>query len=187
MRRTNNIGTSGVESIRIGEMLICDLPIAEGARAKQQMPLAEDQERQNKILNILRGYPNQGVAYLSGRIAESEDSINRISDVKLQSAQLISEYTAQITLCKFRDDEIARIDDDDETKPQQIKDLMKRFPPYKVEAMQQQIEQSTEAIARAETVIAAEFNTIAELRELKVLCEQRDLKLRYLGARVSLD
>ena len=50
--------------------------------------------------------------------------------------------------------------------------------------MEQQIIQSTEAIERADGVIAKEYASIAELRELKGLCEQRDMKLRYLGAKV---
>ena len=44
--------------------------------------------------------------------------------------------------------------------------------------------QSTEAIDRADGVIATEYASIAEMRELKGLCDQRDLKLRYLGSQV---
>lgn len=184
MKKTDNIGVSGVESIRIGEMLIGDLPIAEGAIAKWQMPIAEDAARQNKINNILGGYPTQAVAYLDSRIVECEQNIRKIGEMKVQQSQLISEYTSQITLCKFRDEEVARIDEADPEKETRIKDLFKRFPPYQVDAMQLQIEQSTDAIDRADDVIAQEYKSIAELRELKGLCEQRDLKLRHLGAKI---
>ena len=184
MKERGNIGATGVDSIRINDMRICDLPIAESAIAKQQLPLAEDVERQNKINNILAGYPTHRVPYLESRIRECEVTISKIGEMKAQQSALISEYTSQITLCKFRDEEIARIPDDDPDKEQKSKDLFKRFPPYKVEAMNQQIVQSTEAIERADEVIAEEYNNISEFREIKGLCEQRDSKLRHLGAKV---
>jgi len=187
MKTTSNIGTTGVDSIRIGEMKICDLPIAESAIAKQQIPLAEDVERQNKINNILAGYPTHSLKYLSGRITECEQNIVRIGEMKNQQAKMISDYTAQITLCKYRDEEVHRLSEDDPERDAKIKDLFKRFPPYQVPAMEQQLEQSTDAIDRADGVIATEYSSIAEMRELKGLCEQRDLKLRYLGAQVATD
>lgn len=182
MKERGNIGVKGVESIRIGDMKICDLPIAEGAIAKQQLPLAEDTERRNEIKNILAGYPKQSVIWIESRIRECEENILRIGDMKAQQHAMISEYNSQISLCRFRDDEISRIDEDDDERDAKIKDLFKRFPPYKVPAMEQQIIQNAEAIERADAVIVTEYESIAEMRELKGLCEQRDLKLRYLGA-----
>ena len=182
MKERGNIGVKGVESIRIGDMKICDLPIAEGAIAKQQIPLAEDTERKNEIKNILAGYPKQSVVWIDSRIKECEVNISRIGDMKVQQHAMISEYNSQISLCRFRDEEISRIDEDDEERDAKIKDLFKRFPPYKVTAMEQQIIQSAEAVERADEVIAKEYASIAELREIKGLCEQRDMKLRYLGA-----
>ena len=184
MKERGNIGVTGVGSIRLGDMKIGDLPIAEGAIAKQQMPLAEDTERQNEIKNILAGYPKQSVVYLESRISEAEQNIIRINDMKSQQTAMVSEYTSQISLCKFRDDEISRIAEDDDDREAKMKDLFKRFPPYKVPAMEQQIIQSSEAIERADGVIAKEYTSIAELREIKGLCVQRDMKLRYLGAEV---
>jgi len=130
----------------------------------------------------LAGYPKQSVAYLNSRITESEQNILRIGDMKTQQHAMISEYNSQISLCRFRDEEIMRIDEDDKERDTKIKELFKRFPPYQVPAMEQQIIQSAEAIERADGVIAKEYSTIAEMRELKGLCEQRDIKLRYLGA-----
>jgi len=182
---TKNIGISGVDSIRIGDMRIEELPIAENAIARQQIPLAEDVERQNKIKGILVGYPKQRVDYLNHRIVECEDNIVKIGEMKSQQSVTISEYTSQITLCKFRDKEIAKIAEDDENRDSKIKELFKDFPPYQVEAMEQQITQSGEAIERADGVIAEEYSSIADIRELKALCEQRDLKLRNLGAKVK--
>ena len=182
---TKNIGISGVDSIRIGDMRIEELPIAENAIARQQIPLAEDVERQNKIKGILVGYPKQKVDYLKNRIVECEDNIVKIGEMKSQQSVIISEYTSQITLCKFRDKEIAKITEDDENRDSKIKELFKDFPPYQVDAMEQQIKQSGEAIERADGVIAQEYSSIADMRELKALCEQRDLKLRNLGAKVK--
>jgi len=185
MKTTKNIGISGVDSIRIGEMKICDLPIAESAIAAQQIPLSEDVERQNKIADVLRGYPTHKVGYLTSRMHESELNIVKIGEMKSQQSVLISEYTAQITLCQFRDKQIALIDDLDVDKDAKIKQLFKDFPPYQVDAMTQQIIQSKESIERADSVIASEYNSIAEMRELKGLCEQRDTVLRNLNAQVA--
>lgn len=186
MKPRGNIGVEGTASIRIGDMQICDLPIAESAIDKQQLPLAEDVERQNKINNILAGYPTHRISYIESRIHECEVNIMRIGQMKTEQSAMISEYTGQITLCKFRDEEIARIAEDDPEKDAKIKDLFKRFPPYKVKAMNQQIVQSTETIERGDEVIASEYKSIAELREVRALCEQRDIKLRHLGAKVAV-
>jgi CRISPR/Cas system-associated endoribonuclease Cas2 len=185
MKSRGNVGVEGVASIRIGDMQICDLPIAESAIAKQQIPIAEDTERQNKINNILAGYPTQKISYLEGRINECRTNVERITQMKAEQSAMISEYTSQITLCKFRDEEIARIDDDDPEKDEKIKALFKRFPPYKVDAMNQQITQSNETIERGDAVIAQEYKSITELSEIKTLCEQRDIKLRHLGVKVA--
>lgn len=187
MAKRGNIGIKGVDSIRLGDMKICDLPIAEGACAQRQIPLAEDAERKAEIENILAGYPKQKVGYLNSRMRECEENVVRVGQMKSQQSAMISEYTSQISLCKFRDDEIAKIAEDDEERDAKIKDLFKRFPPYKVPAMEQQVIQSNEALQRADEVIAKEYASIAELREIKGLCEQRDNKLRHLGVRVEMD
>lgn len=185
MAKRGNIGVEGVESIRLGDLKICDLPIAESAIAQQQIPLAEDTERQNKINNILAGYPKQSISYIDSRLVECETNIGRVNQLKVQQSAMISEYTSQLTLCKFRDNEINKIEDDDPEKENKIKELFKQFPPYNVEAMEKQIIQSEAALQRCDEVIAVEYNSIAELRELKGLCEQRDAKLRNLGAKVA--
>ena len=185
MKRTPNIGETGASSIRLGEMKICDLPIGECARAASQLPLVEDTERQNKIENVLAGFPKHRVDYLEGRIRESEVNILHIQEMKQQQQALISEYTSHISLCEFRDKEIERIPSTDPDREEKISDLNKRFPPYNVSAMQQQIVQSGEAIVRADEVIAQEYNSIAEMREFLVQCRVRDAKLKALGAKVA--
>lgn len=185
MKSTPNVGEIGLNSIRLGEMKICDLPIGECARAASQLPLVEDTERQNKIEDILAGFPKHRVDYLEGRIRECERNILHIQEMKSQQQSLISEYTSQISLCEFRDKEIDRISADDPARDEKISDLSKRFPPYNVSAMQQQIIQSGEALVRADEVIAQEYNSISELRETLVHCRARDAKLRALGVTVA--
>lgn len=186
MKSTKNIGESGPNSIRIGGMKICDLPIAESAAAKQQLPLALDTERQNKIDDVIAGAPKQRVTYLESRIIECQANVVRISEMKSQQQATISEYVSQISLCKFRDGEISKLGEDDSDYDKKAKDLYKQFPPYDVKAMEQQIEQSEESIIRADEVIAKEYTSIAELRELLVLCQQRDTLLRSLGASIAV-
>lgn len=186
MKTTTNIGICGPDSIRVGGMKIQDLPIAEMAAASSQLPLAEDTERQNKVNDTIVAAPKQRVSYLEGRIAECEANIIRINGMKGQQQQMISEYTAQIGLCKFRDKEIGDIADDDPERDALIRDLNKRFPPYNVSAMEQQIVQNTEAMERVDNVVAQEYTSIAELREYLVLCQARDVKLRALGVEIKV-
>jgi len=185
MKITPNIGETGVDSIRIGGMRISDLPIAENALARPQLPIAEDTERQNKINDILAASPKPRVTYLDSRIIECHANVVRISEMKSQQQAMISEYTSQVGLCKFRDGEIAKIAEDDPERKQKIKDLNKQFPPYNVEAMNQQIVQSLEGIERADEVIASEYKSIAELRELLGSCQARDNQLRSLGVTIA--
>jgi len=185
MKIDNNIGISGVDSIRIGDMKICDLPIAENALARQQIPLVEDTERQNKVNDIIVGSPKQRVTYLESRIVECQANVVRISEMKSQQQSIISEYTSHISLCKFRDKEIEKLVDDEDYDTK-VKELNKQFPPYSVSAMEQQIKQSVEAVERADDVIATEYNSMSELRELLVLCQQRDIQLRGLGVTIAV-
>lgn len=186
MKTTTSTGLVGPESIRIGGMKVQDLPLAEMAQAASQLPLAEDTARQNKIDDIIVGAPKQRVSYLEGRIAECQANVVRIGGMKQQQQQMINEYSAQISLCAFRDKEIANIADDDPERDALVRDLNKRFPPYNVIAMEQQIVQSTEAIERADGVIAQEYASVAELREYLVLCQARDVKLRALGVEIKV-
>lgn len=176
----DNIGETGVESIRLKGMRISELPIAENALARPQLPLAEDVQRKNGINNILAGAPKQSVAYLKSRTVECQQNIERISALKAREGDLISEYSGLIRLCEMRDTELEKLE-----SPQEIADLKKRFPPYDIDRMKQQIVQSTESIARSDVVIAKEHDGIAELREVMALCKKRDSDLRNLGARVA--
>lgn len=183
-----NIGEVGIKSIRIGGMKIQDLPIAELAHAKQQLPLAIDQQRLNKVRNVVKRYPTQRCDYLRSRITECEENIQRIKGVRGQQQKMIQDYQGHISMCEYRDREVAKLGEMDlpeETLRINVKDLEKRFPPYNVEKMQQQIAQCEEAIVRAEDVVGKEYGSIAEFRELLGKCELRDIQLRNLGVGVA--
>ncbi len=178
--QSSNVGERGPGSIRVAGMRIEDLPIAEQAAARQQLPLVLDMDRRNQIENIIVGSPKQDVSYLKARIAECLDSIGRIGDLKTRELALIAEYTGHITLCRYRDDLLEK-----ETDPDRIREIERKFPPYNVEKMEQQIEQSKASIARAEAAIEQEHASIRELNAVVGKCEVRDQRLRALGVRIG--
>ncbi len=177
MQKTSNIGQTGVESIRIGGMLISDLPMAELASARTQIKLALDTERQSKIDGVVKASPTQSIDYLESRAKEATHNVKRIQDMKEREQKTINEYLGTIKLCEHRDREIAKF-------PIREKELKLQFPPYNVDAMRQQIVQSTETMVRCDDVIAQEYRSIAEIREVIGRCKARDIELRNLGVHI---
>ena len=180
MMQSSNVGERGPGSIRVAGMRIEDLPIAEQAAARQQIPLVLDLDRRNEIENIIAGSPKQDVSYLKGRIAECMDSIGRIGDLKTRELALIAEYMGHITLCRYRDDLLEK-----EADPDKIRDIQRKFPPYNVAKMEQQIDQSKASIQRAEAAIDREHASLRELNAVMAKCEVRDQRLRALGVRIG--
>jgi hypothetical protein len=178
----SNIGISGPESVRVGGRRIENLPIAEAARAKDQIPAVYKTDLQNKIAAIKAKYPPAKVVYYESRTRECHENIDRVQKFSDNLRRQISEYTAQITMCKYRDKEIANIPEDDPDREEKIRDLKKRFPLYQVDAMEAQIVQFEEGCVRSEEVIKKENASIAELSEAIGLVKQRDLELKRLGA-----
>lgn len=174
----SNLGETGVGSIRLGGHRIENLPIAENALARPQLKDVLATQKINKINDVLAKYPKQSAAYLKGRIAEAEENARRIAAMKARETQVISEYSGLIALCEHRDREI-------EKNPSRKQEMLLQFPPYDVPAMRLQIEQCKQSIARGDAVIKREYESVAELRELLGLCEQRDAELRALGATVA--
>ena len=176
-----NIGVSGPESVRLNGMRVENLPIAEGVRAKTQIPLVHEADRKTKIECVKARYPKASVPQLEARVVECHDNIERIKNFRDKQQSQISEYTSQLAMCKYREGEVAKIGDDDPNRIEKIKDLKKRFPPYDVEAMKTQIVQFTEGCERCDDVIKQEHKSIAELSEAIGRCKQRDLELKALG------
>lgn len=179
--RTDNIGQEGIDSIRIDGQKINDLGMVPLAHAKMQMAEVRKTARQNKINGIKAKYPTQRTAYLESRIKECNENISRMQGMTTQYQDKMREYTGLITLCEIREKEIARIPEDAPDRDERIKEWMQRVPPYKIDAMKQQITQFQESIDRATEVIAQEYESIAEFNEVLGLCRQRDLELKNLG------
>jgi len=179
---SSNIGLVGVESIRIAQTKIEDLPLVAHAHAKQDLPAAIATERQNKIANVHVKYPPEQIAYLDGWLKECRENIERIKVVKIEQSTMINDYTGHISMCKYRDEELAKLSEDIPGELEQIKLLRKRFPPYNVGKMEDQIQMCSEALDRCDGVIEAEFKSIAMLQQRRALCEMRDQELLALGA-----
>lgn len=180
-RSSSNIREIGVSSIRLNGCRIEDLPIAEAARAKEQIPAAFEAERQSKVAAVRARYPKQDVTYLIAVINECQNNIRRISIFRNEQRAKINEYTAATTMCKHRDNMITQLTEDDPDRKRKIRDLNKQFLPYNVEAMRQQITQFEEAVQRSDNVIEQENASIAEFSEVLALVKRRDMELCNLG------
>jgi len=176
----HNIGEEGIDSIRVGGMPINNLPMVPLAHAKVQMADVRKTQHQNKVNNVKAKYPSQKVSYLDSRIVECRENITRIQNMYSENNEKIMEYTSLIMACKLRDAEITALPESPDKK-QIVKEKFLKVPPYKTEAMHQQIKQFQEAMERCTEVIAQEYDSIAEFNEVLGLCKQRDLELRNLG------
>lgn len=190
--QTPNIGEKGIESIRIDGMRIDELPMVAAAHAKQQLPLALETARQNRVNDIKSRYPTQNCGYLIGRINEARNNIDRMRGQIRKTRASIKEYYVQIRECRgkptLRDlepqfAEIAASDLTTSEKKEKIHQLRSQpLAPYDVEAMLQQIEQFDEYIEKLTDVIATEHESIAEMTGVLALCEQRDRELKSIAA-----
>jgi hypothetical protein len=180
MEYFSNVGQEGLESIRIGGLMIDQLNWVQAAHIKSQLPLVEDTRRQNKIEAILKKYPHQKVAYLESRKRECLENIERIKKTKGEQETMISEYTVHIANCKMRDQLLQ-----EETDPETIKAIKKKYVPYNVQAMAQQIIQCKESIERCDEVIETEHKSIAELSDYIGRCTMRDHELKNLNVKIG--
>jgi hypothetical protein len=184
--------TTGVESIRIKGQRIEDLPLGLGNEAKAQLPEAIEAERLAAIETVCANYPTHRIDYLVSRVKECDENKDRMRKTIGELNKMSSEYTGQISMCKHRDKMIVDLDGDcksgkitgDEFKAER-KDLLKRYPPYSIPAMEQQIVQNNEGIERCNQVIEAEDASIKEFTEVATLCRVRDKELKLLGAQAE--
>jgi len=181
--------SKGVESIRIKGRKIEDLPLGQGNEAKAQLPAAIETERLDNIATINAKYPALRIDYIDSRVKECKENITRIQGTMTEQAKMISEYEGHIKMSEYRDKEIAKWqvkldagDIDEDTFKAEKKALFKRFLPFSIPAMEQQIVQCNEAIERCNAVIKKEHESIAEFTEAKALCKQRDIELEQYGA-----
>ena len=178
----DTIGVTGIESLKLGGMSVDELPIAEAAITKEQLPQFLKSVKDNEIEAIKGKYPKQTLAWVDGAIRECEGNLSNMRRLITEQSDIINNYSAQISLCEHRDKLLKDLDP--EKDKDRIKELNIQFPPYNVDAMRQQIKQCKEAIVRSNDVIDQEHESIARLKSLRVKCEQRDNELRAYGVTV---
>lgn len=187
--RDSNIGEVGIDSIRIKGKRIDDLPLGQGNEAKEGLIAARETERINKIEGINAKYPTHRLDYLNSRINECRENINRMHKTIGEQNTMISEYRGHISMCEHRDREVTKLDEvllrkeiSFETHAEKVKALKREFPPYDIDAMNQQIKQCHQAIQRCQDVINQENKSIEEFSEVAALVKQRDKELAQYGA-----
>ena len=160
-----------------------ELPMAAAAHAMQGIPAFIKTDKANNEEAIRARYPRPSIAYIDARIAEAKENVFRVGQLRLDENTRISEYTGHIALCEHRDRLMVGLDDVADFEA--VSSLKRQYPPYNVEAMRQQIKQSQEATVRCEEVIQKENDSVAELREARALCLQRDAALRKIGVTIE--
>ena len=215
--QTSNVGEVGIKSIRIAGMRIEDLPMVPGAHAKMQLPLAIDNERKQRIKDVVKKYPHQKVPALEAAINECNENIRRQTNYKAELAKKIAEYEGLKSYGDYgkqqlealdpggkiaaffgqigaeqhrareegREPDIPDVSEEEYAVYEQIKAIRVNYPPYDREALEKQIEQFREGIAKADEVIATEYKSIAEFTGVLTLCRIRDEELAGLGVVAS--
>lgn len=110
--RTSNIGVRGIASIRIGDMMIQDLPLVASAHAKLQLPLAIDNDRKQRVKDVLKMYPTQPTPALEARIKEANQNILDQTDFKGKLAQQIAQYEGQKNAVEYGRTQLELLDPD---------------------------------------------------------------------------
>ncbi|MHA2401441.1 MAG: hypothetical protein ACXADH_00500 [Candidatus Kariarchaeaceae archaeon] len=176
--KDKNIGKEGYDSIRINGSKIDNLPLGQGEKAKEGLSDFLQTDRQTKISNIKAKYPKVSEDYIHGTLKELNTNIKRVKNLKKEMAAKIDEYTSLITQSQVREAKIEQLDKDKPDDAKKIKELYKQYPPYKVEALRDQITQFKESIERCDLVIEQEYESIAEFTKNLALVKQRDTELK---------
>ena len=108
--RKSNAGQVGIDSIRIGGLEISELPMIQAAHAKQQLPLAIDNQKKQKIKEVLKRFPTQKVPYLEGVIKECQNNIRTQTNFKAELAQKIAGYEGQRNFVQYGKEQLLAID-----------------------------------------------------------------------------
>jgi hypothetical protein len=187
---SSNIGETGVKSIRLKGQRVEELPIGTGNEAVEQLALAQETERLNKIAEVNASYPSQRVDWLASRVNEAEANKQRMRKMIAETHGRIQEYQGLVMQCDVRDKLLAELDDDrykhdgDEYKEKR-RAILNQWGRWDLNALKTQMEQDKEAIERFEGVIAEEDESIKQLSETIALCRERDKKLAELGAKAE--
>jgi len=181
-KETSNIGVVGPDSIRIGGMIPDDLPIAESAAIREQMPLVKKNDLQFQIDSIKASYPDQSSDVIRARIRECKNNKATFKTQRDLIEQKRSEYESLVAVCTIRDKEIGAIPESVPERDALVKAIGVRFGPWNVNAMETQIGQFTESMKRFDDAIKQEAASIQELRDVLVRIEIRGAELKKLGA-----
>jgi len=173
---SDNIGTKGPDSLRLGGMKVDELPFAAAEQTKGQLPEFYATEKLNKMARIKARYPTQTVDWCDGALRECQSNLKNVATLKKQHEASIVEYLAFISQCKRRDRKIREAKGDEE----QIKAIRKQFPLYQVKPMKTQVGQFKAAINRCVEVMDKERESIKQVSELREKCVERDRLLKEL-------
>ncbi|MDB4490055.1 hypothetical protein N9045_00925 [bacterium] len=178
--KDNNVGQEGYESLRINGSKIGNLPLGQGEKARQGLAEFIKTEKQTKVNNIKAKYPNVSEAYIEAALKELKNNISRVKQMKNGMKDKIAEYSTLVTQSQVRDAQTAQLSKDNPAEAKQIKELLKKYPPYNVKALQDQIEQFEQSIDRCNSVLEREYESIAEFRGTLALIKQREIELRNI-------
>lgn len=173
-----NIGQTGIESIRFDGMKVENIPLGQGNEAKAGLSDFLVTDKENKERDIINRFPKHKQAFLHAQMNECQANIRKIKNFKQELKDKIAEYRILIKQCGRADARIAELDPVEDKA--EIRKIRLEFPPYNVEAMNQQIEQFYESIERCDQVIEHDYESISQIREVLALVQQRERELRSL-------
>jgi hypothetical protein len=176
----DNVGQTGVDSIRINSQKIENLPLGQGEKAKEGLVDFIKTDRENKEKAIRSRYPTQSADYLRGAVKEAEVNIKKIKDFRQELRDKIKDYRKLVEDANIRDLELAKYSRENPEDIPKIKELNRKYPPYNIEALNQQIVQFEEGIDSCEKVIEQDYDSISEIRGVLALVEQRDKELKSI-------
>jgi phage shock protein A len=178
--RDSNKGKEGLDSLRINGSKLDNLPLGQGEQARLGLADFLKTDKETKENNIKAKYPKVSEEYINGTIKELRANIKRVREMKSGLKNKIAEYNTLITQGKIRDAQIELLNKDNPEDAKKIRELLKQFPPYNIQALEDQISQFEESIKRCDAVIDQEHDSIAEFNKNLALVQQRDRELRSI-------
>lgn len=178
--KDNNKGKEGLDSLRINGSKIDNLPLGQGEKAKEGLVDFLKTDKETKENNIRAKYPKVSEEYIHATIKELNSNIQRVKGLKKDLSAKISEYRMLVTQGQVRDAQIEQLNEDNPEDAKKIKELLKQYPPYNIEALETQIVQFETSIERCDSVIEQEYESIAEFTKNLALVQQRDRELRTI-------
>lgn len=178
--RDSNKGKEGLDSLRINGSKLDNLPLGQGEQARLGLADFLKTDKETKENNIRAKYPKASEEYIKATIKELRANIKRVREMKSGLKSKIAEYNTLITQGKIRDAQIELLNKDNPEDAKKIRELLKQFPPYNIQALEDQISQFEESIKRCDAVIDQEHDSIAEFNKNLALVQQRDRELRSI-------